>query len=245
MRWWLVVAIFGVGCESGSSGTGPDAASDAAGSAQLALTPASLDLGNVCLGTATSMNLAITNTGTGPGTVAFAFAGTHANEFALSATTCTGALAPASSCTATVRFEASSPGAKAALLTASTPSGGAAQASLTASGSACSILGVSPTTISFAMTAIGSATAAQTVTLTNMGSSITTGAFMVQLAGANPADFERVTDTCNGVALPPSGQCSVSVRFRPTMTGGRSAALDFSANPGGVVTVALSGLGTL
>lgn len=191
------------------------------------------------------MNLVVANTGSGPGTVSFALSGTHAADFTVTASACTGALAPGNTCSATVRFQPTNPGAKAATLTASTPSGGAAQASLTASGSSCSILGIAPTTVSFAMTAIGSATAAQTITLTNMGASITTGAFTVQLAGANPGDFERVTDTCNGVSLAPSAQCTVSVRFRPTMTGGRTASLDFFANPGGLVTVALSGVGTL
>ena len=68
-----------------------------------------------------------------------------------------------------------------------------------------------------------SPSAAATFTVT---SSAATQQLATSITGANAADFERLTDGCNGVALPVLASCTITVRFAPTVaTGAKVASL--------------------
>ncbi len=99
-------------------------------------------------------------------------------------------------------------------------------------------LNASPTTLSFGDVASGSTSSAQTVTVSNPGSSAASVS-SVSVTGA----FSQ-TNTC-GTSIPAGGTCTVSVKFAPTATGSASGNLSVASSaPGSPLTVALSGTGT-
>jgi hypothetical protein len=104
---------------------------------------------------------------------------------------------------------------------------------------------LSATSLIFASTAVGSSAPAQTVTLTNNGSSgLVFTSFKV--AGANAADFKATSTTCTGT-IAVAAKCTIAVVFTPAAAGARSATLTLTDNAGNVTgatqTVNLSGTG--
>jgi hypothetical protein len=102
------------------------------------------------------------------------------------------------------------------------------------------LLVATPSTADFGMVSVGSKSATKTITVANVGPG-TTGTLAIQLSGGNA--FVVDTDGCTGMSLATIGNCSVGVHFAPTAAGMQSATLDVSGNPGGSVTVSLSGTG--
>jgi Beta-propeller repeat/Abnormal spindle-like microcephaly-assoc'd, ASPM-SPD-2-Hydin len=101
---------------------------------------------------------------------------------------------------------------------------------------------VNPTALTFASTSVGSVTAAQTVTITNTGTS-TLDITTISATG----DFTQ-TNTCASAplfnTLAPGQSCSASVVFNPTASGSRTGTLSISDNAtGSPQSVALSGTG--
>jgi hypothetical protein len=98
-------------------------------------------------------------------------------------------------------------------------------------------LNASPTSLSFGDVASGSTSAAQTVTVSNPGSS----AASVSSVGVT-GPFSQ-TNTC-GSSIAAGGTCTVSVKFAPTSGGALTGTLTVATSaPGGPITVALSGTG--
>jgi len=99
---------------------------------------------------------------------------------------------------------------------------------------------VSPTSLAFGNETTHIASAAQSVTVTNLGT--TTLPITIKLSGTNVGQFSQ-SNTC-GTSLPGGGSCSINVLFDPTTTGAKSAALSVTASPGNfTLSVALSGTG--
>src|SRR5262249_48362522 len=80
-------------------------------------------------------------------------------------------------------------------------------------------------------------------TVTNLGAA-PTGMLTLQPSGANPADFP-VDDQCTSRTLAPATSCTFGVRFAPRERGTRTAIVEVSASPGGLVTGAVTGIGIL
>ena len=101
---------------------------------------------------------------------------------------------------------------------------------------------LSPTSLIFSTQAIGTTSAAKTVTLKNTGTvSLTISS--IAITGTNTGDFSQAT-TC-GTALAPGASCKISVKFKPTASGTRTAALSVTDNAvGSPQKVMLSGIGT-
>ena len=98
-------------------------------------------------------------------------------------------------------------------------------------------LTASPSSLSFGDVASGSTSAAQTVTVSNPGSS----AVSVSSVGAS-GPFSQ-TNTC-GSSIAAGGSCTASVKFAPTSGGSQTGTLTVTTSaPGGPLTVALSGTG--
>ncbi len=109
---------------------------------------------------------------------------------------------------------------------------------LTAHSSLQPELSASPASLTFLPQPEGTQSSALTVTLLSYGNSPATVSSL-----AITGDFFE-TDTCSGQMLSAGGNCTVSVRFAPSATGGQSGLLTIYANvPGGQITVALSGTG--
>jgi len=102
---------------------------------------------------------------------------------------------------------------------------------------------VSPTSLTYASQATGTTSAAKTVTVTNTGNAVLTVSGAA-LSGTNPADYVVTADTCSASNVPVGSSCGVSIAFRPTVTGTRTATLTVADNAANSPqTVSLSGTG--
>ncbi len=80
-----------------------------------------------------------------------------------------------------------------------------------------------------------------TVTITNKGT-LSTGLVSSQLAFTDAALFRIIGNGCPLVAIPPLGECSMQVQFRPdTPSGAKTARLLIGAIPGGELIIPLTG----
>lgn len=99
----------------------------------------------------------------------------------------------------------------------------------------------SPVSLSFGSQTVGTATAAQSVKLTNGGTAALTGV-SISITGASAGDYSE-TNTC-GSSVAAAASCTISVIFKPTATGTRTASISVADSASGSPqTVALSGTG--
>jgi hypothetical protein len=104
-------------------------------------------------------------------------------------------------------------------------------------GGTSSPLTASPSSLSFGNSTVGSTSAAQTVTVSNPG---TTAASVSSVSAGAP--FSQ-TNTC-GSSIAAGGSCTVSVKFAPTAAGAASGTLSVASSaPSSPLTVGLSGTG--
>jgi hypothetical protein len=172
-------------------------------SSVVSFSPPTLAFGNEGLGaTSAAQTVTITNLGT---TALTPFSiGTSSTNFAQT-NTCGASLAAGASCTASVTFVPQAAGLQQGNLTITDNAPDSPQL-ISISGTAIS--GAYLTYSPYSLT-IGTAGAAQTITLTNTGTSGLTIASIV--AGG---DFTE-TNTCPESAIPPNGTCTVSVTWTP------------------------------
>ncbi|MGA2073598.1 MAG: choice-of-anchor D domain-containing protein [Terriglobia bacterium] len=102
---------------------------------------------------------------------------------------------------------------------------------------------LSSTSIDFANQRVGTTSAPQTATLTNGGdASLTLSS--VEVTGSDAGDF-TLTNNC-GSSLTSSEQCTLSVTFKPSSMGSRTASIVFADNAAGSPqTASLSGTGVV
>ena len=213
--------------------------------ASASVTPTSLAFGNRALNVASpGQSVTIANTGTTVLPISsISLTGNNPGQFSRS-TNCPSQLPVGGTCTATVVFRPTSTGAKSANLSVAF-GGGATNRTVALSGTGTnnsSSFSVSPTSLAFGNVARGTTSAARTVTITNTSTAVLS-ITSVSLAGTNPGQFTR-TNNCPA-QVPAGGTCTVTVRFKPTSTGNKSAIL--RVTPGGgasAKTVTLSGTGT-
>lgn len=100
-----------------------------------------------------------------------------------------------------------------------------------------------PTSLGFGTVAIGTTSAAKTVTLKNIGTATLTIS-KIAITGTNAGDFAQ-THNC-GSSLAAGASCSISVTFKPSASGMRTAALSVSDTGGGSPqAIPLSGTGVV
>jgi hypothetical protein len=102
---------------------------------------------------------------------------------------------------------------------------------------------LSATSLTFATQLAGTSSPAQSITLTNYGTSALsiTG---IGFTGADPGDFAEASTCGNSVA--PGANCTINVTFKPTGVNERTASLSIRDNaPGSPQAISLSGVGTL
>jgi hypothetical protein len=212
-------------------------------SAAASVAPTALAFGSQPLKLASSgKTITITNTGTVVLPVnSISLTGANPAQFSRT-TNCPGQVPVAGSCIVTVVFKPTSTGAKSANLAISL-GGGAGNRTVALSGTGVrSTFSLSPTSLSFGRVARNTTSPAKTVTVTNTGT-VVLPITSITLAGANPSQFAQTNDCPAQVSV--GGKCTISVTFKPTSTGSKSANL--RVRPGGgasVKTVALSGTGT-
>jgi hypothetical protein len=105
------------------------------------------------------------------------------------------------------------------------------------------IASLSPSSLSFPAQVLGTTSQAKAVTLKNTGNASLT-ITRIAITASNPGSFAQ-THTCGG-SLAAGTSCTISVKFKPTMVGPRSAALSISDDAaGGPQKVPLSGTGVV
>jgi len=190
--------------------------------------------------TSNAKKVTLSSTGTAPLNISnIAITGTNASDFSQSSN-CPSALAPGKKCTISVTFTPSLIGTEAATLGISDDATNSPQ-TVPLSGTGVAQATALPTSLTFASQTVGTSSTAKTVTLKN---NLPTALAIspITFVGADPGDFSE-TDTC-GSSVPAKGKCTISVTFKPTATGARSATMNVndSAN-NSPQTVALKGTG--
>jgi len=109
------------------------------------------------------------------------------------------------------------------------------------------MIAVSPPSIAFGDQRINTTSDVETITISNTGTDdlvfLPGGLSAITLIDNHANQFVRTT-TC-GASLTPNANCTVSVTFRPTSTGNKSARISIAHNaPGSPTRVSLGGTGT-
>jgi hypothetical protein len=167
-------------------------------------------------------------------------------DFAVaSGTTCTNGatVAAGASCVVNVTFTPTTVGTlngSVVLTDNGTPS--TQTIALTGTGSGA-VVNLNPSTgLIFPGQIVNTASSASTVTLKNTGNA-TLSSIAITIAGTNAGDFSQ-TNTC-GTALNAGASCAISVVFKPTAGGGRSALISIADSvAGSPQTVPLTGTGS-
>jgi hypothetical protein len=211
------------------------------------LSPASMTFASQNTGTTSSAQTAtMTNSGSAPMTVsAVALTGVHAADYSITADGCTGPLAVSASCNVAVAFKPTAAGTRTASLSfTDTAAGSPHSVALSGTGATpptAPVVTLSASSLAFGSQNTGSTSPAQDVTLTNSGDA-TLNITSIAVTGADATDYARTT-TC-GATLAAAANCTISVRFSPSVEGARSAAVtivsDTAASPH---SVALTGTG--
>jgi hypothetical protein len=102
-----------------------------------------------------------------------------------------------------------------------------------------------PLSWNYGMVQKGKTSAAKTFTITNSGTGAADLVFTtVTLGGSNPGQFHITADTCSAATVSVGDTCSVTVNFKPTVIGLKTASLQFSDNASdSPQSIALSGKG--
>jgi hypothetical protein len=193
--------------------------------------PSALSFGSAATGTTTAAQTVTVSNPTGAAAPVSSI--TASGDFAQT-NTCGSSIAANGSCTVSVTFSPTAAGARTGSLTVN--AGGVTNAvSLTGTGTAPGpVLNAAPASLSFVRTIVGSTAAAQTVTVTNAG---TTAATVSGVAVTG--DFSQ-TNNCTSIAV--GGSCAVTVTFKPTAAGSRTGTLTVNSNANNSpLAVALSG----
>jgi hypothetical protein len=224
--------------------------------ARVTLSPSPVNFGNQRINTTSSATtVTLTNSGTASATLAAANAvaitGTNASDFTIVAATgtnCTNSLVVAANngtCVIGVTFKPVGTGPRTATLLVNDNANPSPQSvTLNGTGTAPGA-SVVPPSLNFGGQSLGTSSAAQKVTLTNTGMASLT-ITSITITGANIGDFSEA-DICpvSPSTLAVGANCVISVIFKPTTVGGRSASVtimdDASGSP---QNVPLNGIGT-
>jgi hypothetical protein len=200
---------------------------------QISISPSALGFGSVATGSPSAPQaVTVTNTGTAAAPVTgIATTGDFSQT-----NNCGSSIAAGASCTVTVTFRPAASGSRTGTLTI-TAAGITNSVPLSGTGVAPGpILSPNPSALSFPGTVVGNTAAAQTVTVTN------TGTTSANVSGVTTTGDFSQTNTCGTVAV--NASCTVTVAFRPTAAGARSGSLTITSNANNnPATVALTGSG--
>ncbi len=195
--------------------------------------PSALNFGSLATGsTSTAQTVTVSNpTASAAPVSSIAVTGDFAQT-----NNCGSSIAANSSCTVSVTFTPTAAGSRSGTLTVN--AGGVTSAT-TLSGTGIApgpVLGAAPASLSFAGTVVGNSATAQTVTVTNSGTS------SASVSGVSvTGDFSQANN-CSSVAV--GASCAVTVTFTPTTNGTRTGTLTVASNANNSpTTVALTGTG--
>jgi Abnormal spindle-like microcephaly-assoc'd, ASPM-SPD-2-Hydin/CARDB len=200
----------------------------------IAVSPTTLSLGSVVVGSTSTQTFTVSNTGNAPLTIA-AITSTNA-QFTVSPAM--GTIAAGGSLTITVTFAPTAASAQTATLTI-TSNAGQATVALTGTGTAAPapVLAVSPASLSLGSTTVGT-TSTQTFTISNPGNAPLT------VTGITSSNAQFTVSPATGT-IAAGGSLTVTVTFAPTVAIAQTGTLLITTNATpATATVALTGTGT-
>jgi serine protease len=210
----------------------------------IAVSPSSVDFGNQAANsTSAAQTVTVSNRGTGPLTIGtVALAGVDASQF-VQTNNCS-SVAVGSTCAISVTFKPTSLGAKSATISITHNATGS-PTSIALSGTALAaiapVISVSPAALSFGNQIIDTTSSSQGVTVSSGGNATLTIS-SVSFIGADASQFSQ-TNNCGSVAT--GSTCSISVVFKPTGVGAKSASISIAHNASNSPSVVgVSGVGT-
>ena len=212
------------------------------GVAAAKLTPATLSFPSTNVGSASNaQTVTLNNTGTATLTISKISMSGNSGDFPLT-TNCGTSVAAGATCAISVTFKPTATGARSATVAVTDNAPGSPHAvPVSGTGTGVAAAKLTPATLSFPSTNVGSASNAQTVTLNNTGTATLTIS-KISMSG-NGGDFPLTTNCGTSVAA--GATCTISVTFKPTATGARSATVAVTDNaPGSPHTVPVGGTGT-
>ena len=208
------------------------------------LSASNLSFGNQTINTTSAVQtLTLGNTGNATlnvSTVAVS------GDFAKSGGTCVnnGTVSAGSSCTITITFTPTAAGARTGLVTITDNATGSPRTA-TLQGMGVALAGPTatllPAKLTFAAQALGTPSTVQSLTLTNTSKTAVLNITGMAIGGGNVTDFSSTT-TC-GATLATGANCTISVTFKPTVSGLRTATLNVVSNATGPLSAALEGTG--
>ncbi len=159
---------------------------------------------------------------TNNGTTALAISSISVTPHFQLSDTCGSSVAPGGKCSISVAFDAKTTPQRGTVKIVDSASTKPQEIGLTATSVA-----LSADPMNFAPQTVGTASAPMTLTLTNEGN-VYLLFFKVSIGGTDPKSFSFTGGSnCTDAALYPGETCSVSVTFKPTKTGMRTATLKF------------------
>ena len=166
--------------------------------------------------------------------------GTNLGDFTF-VSFCPPQLGAGQSCSINVLFFAGNIGSVSATLSVSDNSPGSPQQTVLSANVINPVPVLNPSNLNFGTLKVGSHSSAQTVTLTNVGTTAL-NITSIGVTGTNASDFAE-TNACPS-SLAPGAKCTISVTFTPSAKGGRSANLTVIDNAFiGTQNVSLCGSG--
>ena len=228
--------------DNATGGTQTVALSGSIATTDASVSPSSLALGSQPLSTASPVR-AITLSNTGKGNLnvtSVAVSGVNASDFTQS-NNCGSSVAAGTNCTINVTFKPAAARTRtAAVVVADTAVGSPQTVALSGTGDA-PVASVSPSSLAFGNQAVGVTSSAQSVTLTNSGNAVL-NVSRIAVSGTNASDFAQ-TNNC-GTSVAAGANCTISVTFKPSAGGSRSAALAVTDDAAGSPqSVSLAGTG--
>ncbi|MFZ0961171.1 MAG: choice-of-anchor D domain-containing protein, partial [Terriglobia bacterium] len=212
---FFIILVCCLGVKAAGAGAAP----------AVSFSPTIDNFGNQAIGT-TNYDQAVELYNTGNAALSIhniALTGTNASDF-WQANDCGSSVAARGQCTINVSFTPAAIGTRTAALTFTDNATGSPQ-SVTLIGTGIShgpIASLSPTSLTFANQAVSTTSSAHTITLNNTGSAALT-LTSITLSGANPGDFAQ-SNNC-GSSVVAGANCTISVTFKPTASGTRTAAV--------------------
>lgn len=205
------------------------------------LTPTSLTFGKVTVGQKGPIKT-VTVKNTGGSALSISGIAVTANYALVPVTgklACGSSLAAGASCQIKVQFVPTQGGTLTGTLSI-TDNGQGSPQTVSLSGTGVSLT-ISPTALNFGSVTVGTTSASFNVTITNNSSSSVTINSITETG--TKSDFPITNNTC-GSSLAGGANCTVSVAFKPTAKGIRSASLKVSSNGGGSPqSMSLEGVG--
>lgn len=198
--------------------------------AEATLTP-SLTFGNQFEGTSSA---AQTATLTNNGNVALSIVSIAVKGDYEETSTCASSLAVNSSCSISVTFKPTALGAASGTITVTDNANGSSSSMQTVALNGTGIgptAGVTPASLTFASQLVNTTGTTQSITLNNTGTATLTITSIV-IGGSNAGDFAQ-TNNC-GTSVASNASCSITVSFKPTAAGARSATVTVTDNSNGV-----------